>query len=62
MHDHASLGDYRKVRELLTGLTDAESCDYRQAGYLRALEILKGRLPEIGQLANQLFQQRRIAA
>jgi hypothetical protein len=58
----AALGDYRKVRELLAGLTEAESYEYRQAGYLRALEILKGRLPEIDALAHQLFYQLRIAA
>jgi hypothetical protein len=60
MHDHAALGDYRKVRGLLAGLTEAESYEYRQAGYLRALEILKGRLPEIEQLADQLFKRRRV--
>jgi hypothetical protein len=62
MHQHAALGDYLKVRELLAGLTEAESYEYRQAGYLRALKILKGRLPEIETLAHQLFHQRRIAA
>jgi hypothetical protein len=62
IHQHAALGDYLKVRELLAGLTDAESHEYRQAGYLRALEILKGRLPEIEALAHQLFHHRRIAA
>ena len=62
MHDHAALGDYLKVRELMAGLTDAESYECRQAGYLRALQILKSRLPEIERLAHQLFQQRRIAA
>ena len=62
MHQHAALGDYLKVCELVAGLTDAESYEYRQAGYLRALEILKGRLPEIDALAHQLFHQRRIAA
>jgi hypothetical protein len=43
IHQHAALGDYRKLRTLLTGLTDSESCEYRQAGYLRALQILKSR-------------------
>ena len=62
MHQHAALGDYLKIRELVAGLTDAESYEYRQAGYLRALEILKGRLPEIDALAHQLFHHRRIAA
>jgi hypothetical protein len=33
----------------------------RQAGYLRALQILKSRLPEIKALADQLLKQRRIA-
>jgi hypothetical protein len=62
MHQHAALGDYLKVRKLVAGLTDAESCKYRQAGYLRALEILKERLPKIEELADQLLKQRRIAA
>jgi hypothetical protein len=60
MHDHAALGDYLKVRELMAGLTDAESYQCRQAGYLRALQILKSRLPEIDELAHRLFHQRRI--
>src|SRR5262245_55568125 len=62
IHQHAALGDYLRVRQLMKGLTDAEGYEYRQAGYLRALEILKGRLPEIEALAHQLFHQRRIAA
>jgi len=44
----------------LSGLSDAESYEYRQAGYLRALQILKSRLLEIEALADQLLQQRRI--
>jgi hypothetical protein len=62
IHQHAALGDYLRLRELLAGLTEAESYKYRQAGYLRALEILKSRLAEIEALAHQLFNQRRIAA
>jgi hypothetical protein len=62
MHDHAAFGDYRKFCELMAGLTDAESYEYRYAAYLRALEILKRRLPEIEELADQLLEQRRIAA
>jgi hypothetical protein len=62
VHQHAALGDYLKARELVAGLSDAESYEYRQAGYLRALEILKARLPELEALAQQLFNQRRIAA
>jgi hypothetical protein len=60
VHEHAALGDYLKLRELMAGLTDAESYDCRQAGYLRALQILKSRLPEIEALARQLFNQRRV--
>ena len=48
------------MRGLLSGLSDAESYEYRQAGYLRALQILKSRLLEIEALADQLLQQRRI--
>jgi hypothetical protein len=61
MRDHAAVGDYLKVRELMAGLTDAEGYEHRQAGYLRALQILKSRLPEIERLAHVLFYQRRIA-
>jgi hypothetical protein len=42
----------------VAGLTDAESYEYRQAGYLRALQILKSRLLEIEELADQLLKQR----
>ena len=62
VYDHAALGDYLKVRELMAELTDAESYEYRQAGCLRALQILKSRLPEIEALAHQLFNQRRVEA
>jgi hypothetical protein len=34
IHEHAALGDYRKVRVLLAGLTDAES--YEPPGWLLA--------------------------
>jgi len=60
VHEHAALGDYLKVRELMAGLSNAESYEYRQAGYLRALQILKSRLPEIEELAHRLFHQRRV--
>jgi hypothetical protein len=60
VHDHAALGDYLKVRELMAGLSNAESYEYRRAGYLRAFQILKSRLPEIEELAHQLFHQRRV--
>jgi hypothetical protein len=60
VYEHAALGDYLKVRELVAGLTDAESYEYRQAGYLRALQILQSRLPEIEALAHQLFNHRRV--
>ena len=62
VHEHAAFGDYLKLRELMAGLTDAESYEYRQTGYLRALQILKSRLPEIEALAHQLFNQRRVEA
>ena len=60
MHEHAALGDHQRMRGLLSGLSDAERYEYRQAGYLRALQILKSRLSEIETLADQLLQQRRI--
>ena len=60
MHEHAALGDYRKVRVLLAGLTDAESYEYRRAGYLRGLQILKSHFPEVEALAEQLVKERRV--
>jgi len=60
VHDHAALGDYRRVRALLAELTGAESYEYRHAGYLRALQILKSQLPEVEALAEQLLKERRV--
>jgi hypothetical protein len=38
IHQHAALGDYLKVRELLAGLTDAESHEYRRNSYIAYMQ------------------------
>jgi Peptidase M50B-like len=59
-HQYVAISDYAKVIELVEGVTEAESFELRSAAYLRALEILKDRLPEVEQLADDLIKQRRI--
>ena len=61
-HERVAFSDYGKVSELVAGLTEEESREIRNSAYLRALEILKGRLPEVQRLAEQLIKQRCIDA
>ena len=61
-HERVAFSDYGKVSELVAGLTEEESREIRNSAYLRALEILKGRLPEVQRLAEQLIKQRCINA
>lgn len=59
-HERAAFTDYVKLSELVEGLTEAESFEIRNSAFLRALEILKSRAPEVEQLANDLIKQKRI--
>ncbi len=61
-HKYAAFADYAKVSALVESLTDAESFELRNAAYMRALEILKKRAPEVERLANELIEQRHIGA
>ena len=58
--ERAGFTDYVKVSELVEGLTEAESFEIRNSAFLRALEILKSRAPEVEQVANDLMKQKRI--
>jgi hypothetical protein len=60
--ERVAFSDYGKVCKLVAGLTEEESREIRNSAYLRALEILKGRLPEVQRLAERLIKQRCIDA
>ncbi len=59
-HKSAALADHAKVRALVDGLTDAESFAFRNAAYMRALEILKKYASDVERLANDLIERRHI--
>jgi hypothetical protein len=52
--------DYLKLIGLVKGLTEAKSLEFRNAGYLRALDILKRHRPEVEKLALYLIEHRRV--
>jgi hypothetical protein len=58
-HSLAAATDYGMVIGLVDGFTEAESLGCRNAGYLRALEILKKQRPEVERLASHLIEHRR---
>ena len=58
-HPLAAAADYGLVIDLVNGFTEAESLACRNAGYLRALEILKKQRPEVERLAYYLIEHRR---
>jgi hypothetical protein len=58
-HPLAAAADYGMVIGLVDGFTEAESLACRNAGYLRALEILKKQRPEVERLAYHLIEHRR---
>ena len=58
-HPLAAASDHAKITGLVDGLTEAESLERRNAGYLRALEILKKRRAQVEKLAQHLIDHRR---
>lgn len=58
-HPLAAAADYGLVIGLMDGFTEAERLACRNAGYLRALEILKKQRPEVERLASYLIEHRR---
>jgi hypothetical protein len=53
-------GEPVELHELLEGLTEAHRLEIRNAGYRRAIEIVKSNAPEVERLASLLIEQRRI--
>ena len=49
-----------ELRELLEGLTENHRLEVRNAGFRRAIEIVKSNAPEVERLAALLIEQRRI--
>jgi Peptidase M50B-like len=49
-----------ELRELLDGLTENHRLEVRNAGFRRAIEIVKSNAPEVERLANLLIERRRI--
>jgi hypothetical protein len=49
-----------ELRELLEGLAENHRLEVRNAGFRRAIEIVKSNAPEVERLANLLIEQRRI--
>jgi hypothetical protein len=49
-----------ELRELLEGLTEDHRLEVRNAGFRRAIEIVKSNAPEVERLAALLIEQRRI--
>jgi len=49
-----------EIKKFVEGLTEDHSLELRNAGYRRAIEILKSNAPEVERLANLLIQKRRI--
>jgi|SRR5215510_15397989 len=55
-----SSGEPAELRELLEGLSEDHRLEIRNAGYRRAIEIVKSNAPEVERLASLLIEQRRI--
>lgn len=59
-HALAVSGDDIEISKLVDGLADVHGLEIRNAGYRRAIEILKSNAPEVERLASLLIEQRRI--
>ena len=57
---NVAVSDYAKVIRLVEGLSETESLEVRNRAYLRAVEILKSRMLEVEDLANDLIKRRRV--
>lgn len=53
-------GEPVELSELLEGLSENHRLEVRNAGYRRAIEIIKSNAPEVERLASLLIEQRRI--
>ena len=59
-HLLAVFGDHAEISKLVEGLADDHSLEVRNAGYRRAIEIVRDNAPEVERLASLLIRQRRI--
>ena len=50
-----------EISELVGGLTEDQRFEIRNAGYRRAIEVVKSNAPEVERLASQLIQKRRVS-
>jgi Peptidase M50B-like len=59
-HKGMLAADHAEIIKLAEGPSEENSLEVRNAGYLRAVEIVKANATEIEQLATRLIEQRRI--
>jgi hypothetical protein len=59
-HDHAGLGDYGKMFELLGDLEDAERRAFIEAGHQRACELVRLHSEAVERVAHALLAQGKI--
>ena len=59
-HLLAVFGDHTEISKLVEGLADDHSLEVRNAGYRRAIEIVRDNATEVERLASLLIRQRRI--
>jgi len=59
-NQHLVFDEPVELRELLEGLTENHRLEVRNAGFRRAIEIVKSNAPEVERLANLLIERRRI--
>ena len=57
-HELAAAADFARIIDLVDGLTEDESLEYRKAGYARALEIMKPYVSDVERLARHLIEHR----
>jgi hypothetical protein len=53
--------DAAEISKLVEGLTEGHSLEVRNAGYRRAIEIVRSNAAEVERLANLLIEQRRVS-
>jgi hypothetical protein len=59
-HKYGGFGDYERIVNLVVGLSEADSFTLRNAGYLRASEILNLHRSEVEKLAKRLMREKRV--
>jgi hypothetical protein len=59
-HAIAVSGEDIEISRLVGGLAEVQRLEIRNAGYRRAIEIVKSNAPEVERLANLLIGQRRV--